>query len=58
MARRWNLPCRRFLPWWNLGNGATDCGAAPALADIPGLDQDMEQILAERKTARFREVRE
>ena len=38
------------------GDGLRRC--AGALADIPGLDQDMEQILADRKTARFREVSE
>ena len=32
--------------------------SAGALADIPGLDGDMEQILRERKTAKFREVPE
>jgi hypothetical protein len=31
---------------------------AGALAGIPGLDEDMEQILGERKTAKFREVPE
>ena len=36
------------------GDGLPRC--AGALADIPGLDQDKEQILAERKTARFRGV--
>jgi hypothetical protein len=36
--------------------GARDC--AGALAGMPGLDEDMEQILAERKTAKFREVPE
>ena len=36
------------------GEGLRRC--AGALADIPGLDEDMEQILRERKTARFREV--
>lgn len=40
-------------PW---GEGLRRC--AGALADIPGLDEDMEQILRERKTARFREVSE
>jgi hypothetical protein len=40
-------------PW---GQGLRRC--AGALADIPGLDEDMEQILAQRKTARFREVPE
>jgi hypothetical protein len=40
-------------PW---GEGLRRC--AGALADIPGLDEDMEQILAQRKTARFREVLE
>jgi hypothetical protein len=29
-----------------------------ALAGIPGLDEDMHEILRERKTARFREVPE
>jgi hypothetical protein len=38
------------------GDGLRRC--AGALADIPGLDQDMEQILADRKAARFREVPE
>jgi hypothetical protein len=40
-------------PW---GEGLRRCTGA--LAGIPGLDEDMEQILAERKTARFREVPE
>ena len=40
-------------PW---GEGLRRC--AGALAGIPGLDEDMEQILRERKTARFREVPE
>jgi hypothetical protein len=40
-------------PW---GEGLRRC--AGALAGIPGLDEDMEQILAQRKTARFREVPE
>jgi hypothetical protein len=40
-------------PW---GEGLRRC--AGALADIPGLDDDMDQILRERKTARFREVPE
>jgi hypothetical protein len=40
-------------PW---GEGLRRC--AGALADIPGLDEDMEQILRERKTAKFREVPE
>ena len=31
---------------------------AGAMAGIPGLDEDMKQILGERKTARFREVLE
>ena len=30
--------------------------SAGALADIPGLDEDMQQILRERKTDRFRDV--
>jgi hypothetical protein len=38
------------------GDGLRRC--AGSLADIPGLDQDMEQILADRKTARFRAVPE
>ena len=38
------------------GDGLRRC--AGALAGIPGLDQDMEQILAERRAARFREVPE
>lgn len=38
------------------GDGLRRC--AGALAGIPGLDEDMEQILGERKTARFREVSE
>jgi hypothetical protein len=38
-------------PW---GEGLRRC--AGALAGIAGLDEDMEQILSERKTARFREV--
>jgi hypothetical protein len=40
-------------PW---GEGLRRC--AGALAGISGLDEDMEQILRERKTARFREVPE
>ena len=40
-------------PW---GEGLRRC--AGALADIPGLDEDMEQILQGRKTAKFREVPE
>ena len=36
------------------GEGLRRC--AGALAGVPGLDEDMKQILAERKTARFREV--
>lgn len=40
-------------PW---GEGLRRC--AGALAGIPGLDEDMEQIMRERKTARFREVEE
>ena len=36
------------------GDGLRRC--AGALADIPGLDEDMEQILRERKTDRFRDV--
>jgi hypothetical protein len=32
--------------------------SAGALAGIPGLDSDMEMILRERKTAKFREVPE
>ena len=32
--------------------------SAGSLAGISGLDEDMEQILGERKTARFREVSE
>jgi len=38
------------------GDGLRRC--AGALAGIPGLDEDMEQILAQRKTDRFREVPE
>lgn len=40
-------------PW---GEGLRRC--AGALAGISGLDEDMEQILKERKTAKFREVPE
>jgi len=40
-------------PW---GEGLRRC--AGALAGIPELDEDMEQILRERKTAKFREVPE
>ncbi len=36
------------------GEGLRRC--AGALADIPGLDEDMQQILRERKTDRFRDV--
>ena len=32
--------------------------SAGALEGIPGLDQDMEQILRERKSAKFREIPE
>ena len=38
-------------PW---GEGLRRC--AGALAGIPGLDEDMAQILRERKAATFREV--
>lgn len=38
------------------GEGLRRC--AGALAGIPGLDEDMEQILRERKIAKFREVPE
>ena len=38
------------------GEGFRRC--AGALADVPGLDEDMEQILRERKTDRFRDVPE
>jgi len=38
------------------GEGLRRC--AGALAGIPGLDEDMELILRERKTAKFREVSE
>ena len=38
------------------GEGLRRC--AGALAGIPGLDEDMEQILKERKSARFREAPE
>jgi hypothetical protein len=38
------------------GEGLRRC--AGALAGIPGLDEDMEEILGERKTAKFREVPE
>ena len=38
------------------GEGLRRC--AGALAGIPDLDDDMEQILAQRKTAKFREVSE
>lgn len=37
------------------GEGLRRC--VGALANIPGLDEDIEQILRERKTATFREVR-
>jgi hypothetical protein len=40
-------------PW---GAGLRRC--AGALAGIPGLDEDMEEILRERRTAKFREVPE
>ena len=40
-------------PW---GEGLRRC--ASALAGIPRLDEDMEEILRERKTAKFREVAE
>ena len=38
------------------GEGLRRC--AGSLAGIPGLDEDMEQILQERKSAGFREVPE
>jgi hypothetical protein len=38
------------------GEGLRRC--AGALAGIPGLAEDMEQILQERKAARFREIAE
>lgn len=44
-------PLPRREPW---GEGLRRC--AGALAGISGLDEDMEQILRERKAARFREV--
>ena len=40
-------------PW---GEGLRRC--AGALAGIPGLEEDMELILRERKSARFREIPE
>lgn len=40
-------------PW---GEGLRRC--AGALAGAPGLDEDMERILNERKIARFRELPE
>jgi hypothetical protein len=40
-------------PW---GEGLRRC--AGALAGIPGLDEDMDLILRERKAAKFREVSE
>jgi len=40
-------------PW-----GAGLRRSAGALAGIPGLDEDMDEILCERRTARFREVPE
>jgi len=40
-------------PW---GEGLRRC--AGALAGLPGLDEDMEQILRERKLAVFREISE
>jgi hypothetical protein len=40
-------------PW---GEGLRRC--AGSLGGIPGLDEDMELILRERKTAKFREVPE
>jgi hypothetical protein len=43
----------RTEPW---GEGLRRC--AGALAGIPGLDADMELILRERKSAKFREVLE
>jgi hypothetical protein len=48
------LPTARPTEAW--GAGLRRC--AGALAGIPGLDEDMELILRERKTAKFREVRE
>lgn len=38
------------------GEGLRRC--AGSLAGIPGLDEDMQQILAERKTAKFRKLPE
>jgi hypothetical protein len=43
----------RSEPW---GEGLRR--SAGALAGLAGLDEDMEQILRERKTAKFREVPE
>jgi hypothetical protein len=47
----WIVPMPQEDEW---GEGLRRC--AGALADIPGLDEDMEQILRERRTAMFREV--
>lgn len=48
-----HVPPKAPEPW---GEGLRRC--AGALAGIPGLDEDMEQIMRERKAARFREVEE
>ncbi len=48
------LPAASPRETW--GEGLRRC--AGALAGIPGLDEDMERILRERKTAKFREVAE
>lgn len=44
---------RTSEPW---GEGLRRCAAA--LADIPGLDEDIEAILKERKSSTFRDVAE
>ncbi len=53
IAIRTILPATRTEAW---GEGLRRC--AGALANIPGLSEDMEKILGERKIANFREVPE
>jgi hypothetical protein len=52
-TKKWNGGIPESEPW---GEGLRR--SAGALADVPGLDEDMQQILHERKIARFREVPE
>ncbi|HVC94943.1 MAG TPA: hypothetical protein VND64_14705 [Pirellulales bacterium] len=52
-TNKWSEGIPEGDPW---GEGLRRC--AGALAGIPGLDEDMRQILQERKIAKFREVPE